>query len=539
MGLVGGLVALLILGGIVVGIVLVVRRVLGKKAGGPGDGGDIIGYLLLALAFGVAAFALAELAQVAFPGDAFVSDTNQVVAASLAALVVSVPIAVYLWRRLAHRRIEAAGTAGWTVYLAIIEAVFMTSFVTAAVTVLNWLFGEGDSPPWTSALVFGGVIVFHELAARRTPPESDGADLPRVVGSAIGLITLSLGLGGALYWAFDRIYSSIAATAGGAEDVGIWVSLLVVGAPLWWYRWLRPWEREPGTPRNVWLFLTSVFGLLAAVGSVIWLGAQVLVYLLDDVEPASRYFSTIPALAAVGLVGLAVWWHHRGQLGKERTDSVRAYEYAMAAIGLLTSIGGATGLTTLALGPADFVDVGTEAIVPVAFVLLCTLAVWGWFWRSTAAAPRELEAGATPRRFYVIGMAIITGLASAGALIGTLVVLFQRMLGSASGDTLVVQGSLFIYAGLATWHLLRTNAADKELIVSEEVITPFAVTVVCSHPGMLAARFPKEANLRVVYRGDDAGVVSEDLAEEIVAAVGHASSIVWVDEDGFRVAPAR
>jgi hypothetical protein len=136
-------------------------------------------------------------------------------------------------------------------------------------------------------------------------------------------------------------------------------------------------------------------------------------------------------------------------------------------------------------------------------------------------------------------MAIVTGLTAAGALIGTLVVLFQRLLGSSSGDTLVVQGSLFVYAGLATWHLLRTNAADKELIVSEEVITPFAVTVICSHPGMLAARFPKEAKLRVVYRGDDVGVISDEMADEIVATVGHTSSIVWVDDGGFRIAPAR
>jgi hypothetical protein len=539
MAFVGGLVALLILGGIVVGIVLVVRRVLGKKPAGAGDGGDVIGYLLMALAVGVAAFALAELAQVAFPGDAFIFDTEQTVAASLAALVVSVPIAGYLWRRLYTRRIESARSAGWTVYLAIIEAVFTTAFVISAVSVLTWILGDGDTPPWTGIIVFGGVVLFHELAARQTPPESDGADLPRVVGSAIGLVTVALGLGGGLYWVFDSIYASLAATAGGAEDVGIWISLIVVGAPLWWYRWLRPWHREPGTPRNVWLFLTSVSGLVAALGSVVWLATQTLVYLIDDVEPASRYFGTIPTLGSVGLVGLAIWWHHRSQMGSDRSDTVRAYEYAMAAIGLLTSIGGATGLTTLALGPSDLVDADMEATVAVAFVLVCTLAIWAWFWRRVSAAPREMEAGAGPRRFYVIGMAIITGLTSAGALIGTLVVLFQRMLGSSSGDTLVVQGSLFIYAGLATWHLLRTNAADKELIVSEEVITPFAVTVICSHPGMLAARFPKEANLRVLYRGDDAGVVSEEMADEIVAEVGHASSIVWVDDRGFRVAPAR
>ncbi len=45
--------------------------------------------------------------------------------------------------------------------------------------------------------------------------------------------------------------------------------------------------------------------------------------------------------------------------------------------------------------------------------------------------------------------------------------------------------------------------------------------------------------MRVLYRGDAAGAVDEAMAEEIVASVANASSFVWVDEDGFRVAPVR
>jgi hypothetical protein len=69
------------------------------------------------------------------------------------------------------------------------------------------------------------------------------------------------------------------------------------------------------------------------------------------------------------------------------------------------------------------------------------------------------------------------------------------------------------------------------------VVTPFEVTIICSHPGMLASLFPKEARTRVIYRGDEAGIVGEEMAAQIVEAVGHKSSIIWVDEDGFRVAP--
>ena len=171
-------------------------------------------------------------------------------------------------------------------------------------------------------------------------------------------------------------------------------------------------------------------------------GVQVLLFVIGDTESASRHFDTLPAQLAIGIVGIAVWAHHRSKLGTERTNPVRAYEYAMAAGGLLASIGAATGLTALALGPDSLIGNDRESIVPVAFVLLTALAVWGWFWRKTSAAPREEEASTGPRRFYLVGLAILTGLISAGALIGTLVVLFQRMLDVSEGETLVVQAVL-------------------------------------------------------------------------------------------------
>jgi hypothetical protein len=70
----------------------------------------------------------------------------------------------------------------------------------------------------------------------------------------------------------------------------------------------------------------------------------------------------------------------------------------------------------------------------------------------------------------------------------------------------------------------------------DEVVTPFPVTVICAHPGPIATRFPKQARLTVIHRADGIGNIDEDRADEIVAAVGHQPSLVWVDDDGFRVA---
>jgi hypothetical protein len=65
------------------------------------------------------------------------------------------------------------------------------------------------------------------------------------------------------------------------------------------------------------------------------------------------------------------------------------------------------------------------------------------------------------------------------------------------------------------------------------------VTIIASHPGMIATRFPEQARLKVIHRGDDAGTIDDETAEAIVAAVNNRPSLVWVDEDGFRVAPMR
>jgi hypothetical protein len=248
----------------------------------------------------------------------------------------------------------------------------------------------------------------------------------------------------------------------------------------------------------------------------------------------------MPAEITVLVMGLLVWWHHWGRLGEGRTDPKRAYEYAMAAIGLLGAVGFATALASSALAPDLLVGAGSDDVITLAVGLVASISVWWWFWSKASREPREIVAVSGPRRVYLLGLGIVMGLVAAGALIGTLFVLFRRLLGvSTGGDSLAVQAALFVFAGAAAWHLLQTHFQDRSLIAADEVVTPFDVTLICSHPGMIATTFPKEARVRVVYRGDDLAPIDADTAEAIVAAVGHRSSLVWVDEDGFRVAPAR
>lgn len=535
----GFLLPLLVLLLIVIGGIALVRRFTSGRARGGAGEADLIPYGLLALTVIAGGFALAQLGRAAFPGDSFVFDARQQVATSLATLVVAVPLAVYFWQRQARRRDTRPAAPGWTLYLTVIHAVFLTATVISAFQLLEWLLGAASLPTFTDVVVYGGIVVAHELATRSTPPRSDAADLPRVVGSAAGLIPLVIGLGGLVYWVLERLYATFAPTAGGT-DARTSLALVLVGAPVWVFYWLRPWRDEASAPRNAWTFLAAVAGLSGAIGSVVAIFISILLFVLTASGPAGTHFDDLPVELTVLTMGALVWWHHRGRLGGERTDPVRAYEHAMAALGLVGAIGFATALSATAFGGDLLVGASIDDIITLAVGLISSLAVWGWFWWRAGREPREMEAVAWPRRAYLLGMGIITGLVAAGALIWTLFVLFRRLLGvSGTADSLVVQASLFVFAGAAAWHLLQTYFQDRSLVEAEEVITPYEVTLICSHPGMIATLFPKEARLRVVYRGDQIAPIDDENAAAIVEAVGHRSSLVWVDEDGFRVAPAR
>ncbi|MGB7860926.1 MAG: DUF5671 domain-containing protein [Acidimicrobiia bacterium] len=531
-------VAIVILLGIIIGVIFVIQRLTKKEQTGPSDGGDIIAYLLLALAVGTAGFSLAALARAAFPGNSVVFNTPDQVATSLAGLVVAGPIAVLIWRRQAERRTLHPDSGGWTVYLAIMEAVFLGAFVFAAFSFLDWLIGEGSSPQWTDVLIFGGIVVFHQVANAHSPPSSDAAGLPRVVGSAIGLTVLVTGVGGALYYVFEEIYSSFAAQAGGT-DLGDPLAAILIGAPIWYWRWWRPWPTPPAWPRQAWLYVVSTISMATTIGVVTLAGILTISYFTSAAADAGLHFDFLPGALAVAIVAELAWFLHRSRLASDHTSPLEAYQYSLAALGIGTAVGAATWLAALAFDNNELVTPSTEAVVATAIVTLVGAMVWLYFWSAASRGPREEIVTGWPRRFYLLGLAVIMGLTAAGSLIATLVVLFQMAFDAEPGDSLAVSTALFIFSGAVTWHLLRENAKDREMIVSEDVVTPFAVTLICYHPGQIASKFPEAARLRVIYTDDEAAVVSEEMAAEIVEAVGHRSSIVWVEGTGFRIAGAR
>ncbi|HET9260486.1 MAG TPA: DUF5671 domain-containing protein [Acidimicrobiia bacterium] len=525
--------SLFLLAGLLVFVVLVVvviQRIM-KKSDQRSDGSDLVSYLILAIAMGFTGFALARLARTAFPGDQFIFDPAEQVATSLAALVVSTPFVVYFWRRQADRRVAYPTSSGWTLYLALMELVFMTAFVVVTTILLDGLFtGEGFGD-WVSPIVFGAIVLFHEFAARRTPPRSDAADLYRVIGSAIGLISLTIGLTGTLSGVFSLPFDNL------SGEFNPWLAMAVVGTPVWVYRWFSRTDPSPGLPRTVWTVLVAVGSLTAAVGSGTALVVLASQYVIGERSPGGQHFESATWLLAMFVVTFAVWFAHRKELGPQRDNALRAYEYGAAAIGLAATLVGAIGLTILAFDEPALVGGGSNDVIATTGVLVGGLVSWLVLSRRHVAGDSATEKTAWPRRLYNLGLGVITALVAAGSLVTALFVLFRRVMGGDETASALVPVTVTVFTGLAAWYLLTAYARERTTATDGQIVVPFEVVVMCSHPGPLAATFPEQARLRVIHRGDDLGVVDQEMASEIVATVANQPSLVWVDGDGFRVAP--
>jgi len=534
-----GLVAILLLLAVVLAVVIVIQRSMGsKEEAATASGADIVAYLVLAIAMGVAGFALANLASTAFPGETFIFDPAEEVATSLSALVVSVPFLVYFWRRQVRRRVTYPGSAGWTLYLSLAELVFLTAFVISTVSFLDSLIAGDVTSAWTGVIVFGAIVAFHEFAVKDTPPLSDAGELRRVLGSAIGLITTTVGLIGVLTGLFGL---GLEAIGGDPRDLGFepWLAMLVVGAPIWWYRWLRPWDSQPGLPKLTWTVAVATVSLAVSLGAATSIVVMVSQYLVADTPPAGQHFDSLHVALSLFLAGIGVWFVHRRELRTAPTDAYLVYAYAIAAIGLVTAISMAIALTITTFSETLIVGRSGTDVVTFAVVLVAGAATWLVLERRATNKEVADTRVSWPRRLYTLGLGAVLGLIAAGALITTIFVLLRRVLADSQSGSLLEPSTVLVYTGLASFYLLRFYAVERAAAPPADVVAPFHVTIICSHPGMIASRFPSQAKLRVLHHDDAAGAITEEMAAAIVEAVGNRPSYVWVDGDGFRIAPMR
>jgi hypothetical protein len=244
----------------------------------------------------------------------------------------------------------------------------------------------------------------------------------------------------------------------------------------------------------------------------------------------SEHFEYVPVAAAFLVVGMAAWQYHRVVMrtggSVDRSEPLRAYDYLMAASGLVATVVGAT-LALVALFESIAARItGDPSAVANRLILAAILGViglplWWTFWsriRGHLEADPTAEFGSLSRRLYLV---LLFGVGGLTALISLIVVLFvgidDLLDATFGGETLhsarVGLALIATVAGVAWYHLgvFRSDRAIAEQLAPAPA----------PPPGPLP---PPETHVVLIAPRDGA------LAEALATATGVVVE-TWVRED--------
>lgn len=463
---------------------LVVAAVAGaRRRGDAADGEPGIGtvrrlflYGLAAVALGLAAFGLATLiggVADALGGEVLAERRSRGLAIGLALTVVGTPTWLALFaaaqRAVAKHPVESRVPSRW-LYFGLVRGVALVVVMVAAIRVLGWAF-RADSfagGAWGSALVWGGVWLFHQRMARLHPAPADVGFLDRLYlhfGAVAGLVTLSGGAGIVLQQVLQRAYdqlfrSGVLVANHGAplSDAARWgLAGVVVGAAVWAWHWFAYTRRDPGS--GLWRVYVFLFGILGGIATVVTAAALLLARTLQwwfgqpQPQSAAAHFDLLPEAVAALLVGITLWRYHRAivaelplALRERRTEAEWVYRYLAAAAGLVTLASGLVTLLALAIeGMATnglVHDAGwwRNQLVAAITLLLVGAPLWAGYWFD---AQREVARAGAQARTTVSRRVLIWGTLGVSLLVAlvdlsiALFVLFDRVLaGTLSRATL-------------------------------------------------------------------------------------------------------
>ncbi|MGC5584985.1 DUF5671 domain-containing protein [Ornithinimicrobium sp. W1665] len=497
LGILGSFLPLAVLAGIVVAVVMAVRRRSGQPDPQAPEGGGqsvrrFFQFLLLAgLLFAAAAGVAGLLGRLFDPDPVLVGDDTGL-ALQLAFTLIALP----LWALLAWWTVRRAGadprelrSLGWAAYLTLVGLVSLVVAMVGWHQTLTMLLGVDAyrSGSLATAVVWTLVWAGHHWWGRRGTPRSHLHPLA-LLGSLVGLATAAAGLGALVAASLDLLTGLAGESIVGSSVDGLLrpAVTFVVGALVWGVYWVLDVARGPRT--TGWLVLVLLAGvgggLLTAIVALSVLGYDVLVWLLGDpsATTARDHFAAAPDLAGAVVVGLLVWWYHQEVLGAgraaARTEVRRVYEYVMAAIGLLAA---SAGLVMVIVTLVEAIAAGSDLVVGgsalnallAALVLLAVgLPVWWWHWRLAQRARVADPAGelASPtRRTYLLVLFGVSGVAAVIALI-TLVYLILEDALAGGIDTETMRSIRFALGILATtsllsayhWTVFRADRAELE-----------------------------------------------------------------------------
>lgn len=389
-------------------------------------------------------------------GPSFVGDGGFLLAQSLTAIVIALPIAALLswWIYRTHRRDTAErDSLLYQAYLATAALTGAASTAAKLQQILTTAIGSQtlNADDLAGAVIWALVWAVHWRIIDRslTVPNTVAHVL---LGSAVGLVLVARGL-------IDLLATSIELLTGNDMIIGPYVGLgsaaglVVGGAIIWTIYWIGAATTLPrNTSWHAYVLLLGVAGglttALFGAHGLVWHG---LVELVGHPQLLTDWMEWPTAVATL-LIGATVWWYHRATLTPTQATPVRRiYGYLVAGIGVLAAAAGIGMLVVSfidAIAPASLFYHPLNTLLGALPLFVFGTSVWWFHWRSiqqAVCADPDAELTAAPRRIYLAVLLGGAGVAVVIALISGVVDVVHDM----------VQGQL----GLAALHKVRMELA--------------------------------------------------------------------------------
>ncbi|MCB9484242.1 MAG: hypothetical protein H6675_09555 [Dehalococcoidia bacterium] len=561
---------------VIVGIVLLIRRVRDADEHEDDEGIGtvrrvfIYGLALVSLIFaGVGVSMLLGGVLEALAGDRVIADSDADLAIALSFTVVGVPAWV-IFAALAQRAVNQHPSEGrahlrW-LYLGLARGIAISVALGQGATALPVVFGTGefDGGSWGWALTWLAIWVLHELLVRSAPATTYGSRffdrLYRYFAAVVGLFMFGMGLIATLTIPALRAYDAIAADplmVRGGWHVGEAISVGLLGGLAWGYHWLVGVRRDaPSTLWDTYVFLfgvlTGVAASVGAAGTILYIALQWLIGDPGETTAAAHFRDTIPA-AGFLLVGAASWMYHRLVLDEEReargglprSEPERVYRYLVAAAGLVTLAVGLTTLFALVVDVLTPEGAGTfreaewwrnELVTAITF-LVVGAPLWVRYW---FAAQRAAEAGGAAevespsRRVFLFGVFGVSILVALVNLVILLYEFFDSILSSSltaqtlqdvrwSIAMLLTAGAISVYY----WLVLREHQEVAERAEAERPVSVLREVIlvgVADDDRLRRGLEDAGARVRTWRRADrDPVAVADDQLEALLARIGSTS----------------
>lgn len=477
------LLAVLVIGGGIAGIVIAVRRSSphGESTAQPTVRRVIVFVLLFALVVIAAIGVSGLLGRLLDAGNALASSDVTGLARSLAFTLIAGPFAAVLWWVLWRRmdRVERTSVA-WGLYLAGLYTVSLVTFSTALLTTAAVLV-RGDWRPrlFATGMVWAGVWVWHLWMSRqRQKSPTLLVTVAPILGSVFGLV---IAVGGAVTAFSSLLDAAVDAFAPKLTQGEPWWQLTLQaliwfagGLVIWWWHWIlnRARDLRGGLAE---LALVAVSVAWAAILALSGAGTVLFVLLrlaFDRADPVTEILGLLGFGIAAAAIGALVWSYHRG-LTLTRSDTTKvSTKLVTSGVGLVAAASGLGVVVNaiLAATTAPLAGSGTRTLLLGGIsALVVGGPVWWLAWQPTKAlSPAEVRS--TGRRVYLI---LVFGVSAVVAIVTLLVIgyrIFEFALGDATGQSLVdrirAPLGLLVATGLAAGYHFAVWRRDRSLIAA-------------------------------------------------------------------------